>query len=177
VYHSALSSSDVTDLYNGQLSTVPTYLYPLQEGDGTTIYEVGSTGNDGTLTNATLVDAWANRTNVVKDHCIEYGGRVDSGIFVPGNLVGSNAANGSAKTLSAGKFGNPYSRLNTNPFLAAELNGLGMETAYEVTDDRQSVSPTDTKFSRTDSDGDDRFTTFSDALTGSDLTDMESYTE
>lgn len=181
VYHKALSSDEVTYLYsNGISGTNPTTTnleayYTMQEGGGTIIYDLSGNANHGTLTNATLVDAWANTTDVVKDHCVEYGGLVSSGVFVPGNLTGSNAANGSPKTLSSGKFGNPHSLLNMNPFTAAELNGLGVETSYEVTDARQSVSPADTKFRRTASDGDDRFLTFTEAQTGDDLTNLEDY--
>jgi hypothetical protein len=107
---------------------------------------------------------------------VNYGGRIAAnGAFIPGNITGNLAADGNAKTLSAGKFGNPFSRINFNPFTAAELNGLGLATAYAVTNARQSVAPVDTKFRRTKADGDDRFFTANPALTGADKTKAEAY--
>jgi hypothetical protein len=162
-----------------------TKYFPLQGGPGSSntnrdVHWVASDGTYGVvanaITNGTVSTIWANRCPNAEDWCVKYGGRIAAnGSFVPGNITGNLAADGNEKTLSAGKYGNPYSRINFNPFTAAELNGLGLETAYAVTTARQSVSPTDTKFRRTKADGDDRFFATNPALTGTDKTKAEDY--
>lgn len=155
--------------------------YSFQEGPGTSdtnrdVYDCSSGGNDADIVNGTVATFFGSRIEGGRDHSILYGGRIGAnGCFVPGLLAGGNAADGNSLTKVAGKFSNPFSRINFNPYEAAELSGLNVETAYEVTDARDTVAPTDTKFRRTASDGDDRFLTFKTALTGTDLTDTETY--
>jgi hypothetical protein len=159
--------------------------FPLQDGPGSsnTNRDLSYIKSDGTygvvsgaIVNGTVSTIWANRCPYAEDWCVNYGGDIAAnGAFLPGQISGSLAADGTAKTLEAGKFGNPYSRANFNPFTAAELNGLGTETAYAKGTARQSVSPTDTKFRRTATAGDDRFITTSTALTGTDKTNTEGY--
>jgi hypothetical protein len=159
--------------------------FPLQDGPGSSntnrnLSYIKSDGTYGVVSNAivngTVATIWGNRCPNAEDWCVKYGGDIAAnGAFLPGQISGSLASDGTAKTLAAGKFGNPYSRINFNPFTAAELNALGLETAYAVTTARQSVSPTDTKFRRTAADGDDRFFTTAAALTGTDKTQAEAY--
>jgi hypothetical protein len=180
---SQFSSGRIADL---RITTggVTTY-FPLQDGPGSSntnrdLSYIKSDGTYGVVSNAivngTVSTIWGNRCPNARDWCTEYGGDIAAnGAFLPGQISGSLASDGTAKTLAAGKFGNPYSRINFNPFTAAELNALGLETAYAVTTARQSVSPTDTKFRRTAADGDDRFFTTAAALTGTDKTNAEAY--
>ena len=157
--------------------------YTMQEGPGSgntnrTVYNVNGSTNHGTLTNGTVATIWGTRlTGTAKDWCILYGGRIGAaGEFVPGRVSGSLAADGSAKTLVAGKFGNPFSRLNLNPATAAEFNGRSVPTAGEVGDlINGTITPDDTGFNRVDTDGDDRFLIYEDTLTGADLTNVENY--
>jgi len=183
---SAFSTSRVYDL---RITTggVTTY-FPLQDGAGSSntnrdLSYIKSDGTYGVVSNAivngTVANIWANRcAGYAQDWCVNYGGSIAAnGAFSPGQISGSLAADGSTKTLEPGKFGNPYSRLNINPFSAAEYNGRSIPTAYEVGDDLNgTVTPTDSAFRRTAADGDDRFTIFKNTLTGSDLTNMEGYT-
>jgi surface protein len=162
-----------------------TKYFPLQGGPGSsnTNRDVHWVADDGTygvvanaITNGTVSTIWANRCPNAEDWCVNHGGKLAAnGSFVPGNITGNLAADGNEKTLSAGKFGNPYSRINFNPFTAAELNGLGTETAYARGLERQSVAPINTKFRRTATTGDDRFFTTGTALTGANLSSAEKF--
>jgi hypothetical protein len=164
------SAGRVTD-FRITTGGVTTY-FPLQGGPGSSntnrdVHWVASDGTYGVVANAitsgTVSTIWANRCPNAEDWCVNHGGKLAAnGSFVPGNITGNLAADGNAKTLS--KFGNPYSRINFNPFTAAELNGLGLETAYARGNNRQSVAPINTKFRRTMVDGDDRFFTTREAL-------------
>jgi len=124
---------------------VTTY-FPLQDGPGSsnTNRDIAWVKSDGTggvissaIVNGTVSTIWGNRVpGNVEDWCVKYGGRIAAnGAFVAGMLAGGNAADGSAKTLAAGKFGNPFSRLNLNPATAAELNGRSVPTAAVVAAD------------------------------------------
>lgn len=163
-----------------------TKTFPLQEGPGTgntnrTIYWVGSDGTSGSITNGitggTVSNIWANRCPYARDHFIQYGGRVASGVAIPGRLSGGLAADGNALTHAAGKHGNPYSRIVPNYWGTPELIRIGYTTATKLapTDATQSISPADTKFRRTASSGDDRYFATRAALTGTDKTNAEAY--
>lgn len=160
--------------------------FPLQEGPGTgstnrDLYWVASDGTSGVVsgavTNGTVATIWANRCPYAQDHFINYGGRVASGVAIPGRLTGSLAADGNALTHAAGKHGNPYSRICPNTWSAPELVNIGSTSSTKLapTDAVQSTSPVDTKFRRTKTDGDDRYFAVSTALTGSDKTNAEGY--
>jgi len=157
--------------------------YTMQEGPGSgntnrTIYNVNGSTNHGTLTNGTVATIWGARlAGTAQDWCILYGGRIGAaGEFIPGRVSGSLAADGSAKTLVAGKFGNPFSRLNLNPATAAELNGRSVPTAAAVAADiNATITPSESAFRRTASSGDDRFLIYDSALSGADLTNVEGY--
>jgi len=164
-----------------------TTYFPLQDGPGSSntnrdIAWVKSDGTGGVISNAivngTVSTIWGNRVpGNVEDWCVKYGGRIAAnGAFVAGMLAGGNAADGSAKTLTAGKFGNPFSRLNLNPATAAELNGRSVPTAAVVADDiNATITPTQSAFRRSKTDGDDRFLIYDDTLSGADLTNVEGY--
>jgi hypothetical protein len=156
--------------------------YPLQDGPGTgntnrTCYDVTTTANHLTLTNGTVATIWANRCPYAQDHFFNYGGRVASGVAIPGRLTGSLAADGNALTHVAGKHGNPYSRMVPNVWNAPALVNIGYTSSTKLapTDATQSISTTDTKFRRTASDGDDRYFAVREALTGSEKTNAEAY--
>lgn len=164
-----------------------TTYFPLQDGPGSSntnrdIAWVKSDGTGGVISNAivngTVSTIWGNRVpGNVEDWCVKYGGRIAAnGAFVAGMLTGGNAADGSAKTLAAGKFGNPFSRLNLNPATAAELNGRSVPTAAAAgADINTTITPTDSAFRRTASDGDDRILIYDDTLSGADLSNVEGY--
>lgn len=101
-----------------------------------------------------------------------------NGSFIPGRIGSGLDAVGNAKTLVAGKHGNPYSRLCPNPFAMPSLVNIGYTAATKLapTDAVQATSPADTKFRRNASDGSDRYNSFSTALTGTSKTNMEEYT-
>jgi hypothetical protein len=159
---------------------------PLQEGVGSgASRHVYTCRSDGTgikktsaIVNGTIGVVWGELVpGQSRDWCIEYGGDIGAdGEYVPGLIGGSNAADGTPKTLPAGRFGNPFSQLNLNPFTAAELNGRSIPVDFEVGDDLDAtVTPADSAFARTVSGAVDRVVIAKDALTGSDLTDMENY--
>lgn len=164
-----------------------TTTFPLQDGPGVSstnrnLAYVKSDGTGGVISNAivngTVANVWANRVpGQVKDWCIENGGRIAAnGAFIAGMLTGGNAADGSAKTFAAGKFGNPFSRLSLNPATAAELNGRSVPTSAAAgADINATITPTDSAFRRTASDGDDRILIYDDTLSGADLSNVEGY--
>lgn len=181
-YTSAIGS--VADI---QITTggVTTY-FPLQDGPGSsnTNRDLAYIKSDGTygvvanaIVNGTVSTIWANRVpGQVKDWCVEYGGDIAAnGAFLPGQISGNLSADGTAKTLSAGKYGNLFSRRNNNPFTAAEFNGRSIGTAIEV-GDAAAGTPSDSSFHRVAADGDDRILVFSEALTGSNLSKVQDLT-
>jgi hypothetical protein len=155
--------------------------YPLTEGDGRTVYDVSTGGNHGTIVNGTLQDIWANRTDAVRDHCIEYGGRMEATVFVPGLLDGTNAANGSPITLLAKQHGNPFSRIDFDNWATPELAPLNLPALSPPGELLRTTAPIDTKFRSEENattpfaDGDNRFFNTPDTLTGQDLTDAVAY--
>jgi hypothetical protein len=157
--------------------------YTMQEGPGSgstnrTVYNVNGSTNHGTLTNGTVATIWGTRlAGTAQDWCILYGGRIAvNGAFIPGHITGDLCADGNAKTLAPGKFGNPFSQLNLNPALAAEYNGreitTNMGVGYDINGD---VLPADSAFRRTAADGDDRILIYDDTLTGAELTKTQGY--
>jgi surface protein len=157
--------------------------YPCQEGPGLadanrTVYDVSGDSNHATLVNGTVANIWATRlTGTVKDHCIEYGGDIAAnGAFIPALLDSSLAADGTAITLAAGHAMNPYSRINLNPFTAAELNGRSVPTSIGPrTDVSLLVTPSDSAFNRSSATQEDRIVISTEALTGDTLTSMQEY--
>jgi hypothetical protein len=105
--------------------------WPIQEGPGSsntnrTIYDTSGNGRHLTVVNGTVSTQWANRTNVVRDHCIEHGGGIAAnGAFVPGIPGSPNDAAGNVKTLAAGKHGNPYSRRIMNQWNVPSMVSIG----------------------------------------------------
>jgi hypothetical protein len=97
VYNVAKDLAEIQAIKAGVLDQTGLVLhYPLQEGPGTsntnrTIYDVSGNGNHGTLTNGSVVDAWANRTDVVKDWSIENGGDLGRNLLAYSETI-SNAA-------------------------------------------------------------------------------------
>jgi len=169
------------ELYSLELSDGT--IYTFQEGPGSasenrSVYDVSGNGNHATLVNGTVANIWANRCpGLVKDHCIEYGGRIgDDGEFIPAKLDSSAAADGQPITLGPGKHGNPYSRMDLNPFTAAEYNGRSIPTELAPGGSIAGVTPEDSAFRRTKTTGDDRFIILEEAATGGDLTTLQNYT-
>jgi hypothetical protein len=146
----------------------------LEEGAGTTVYNVG-TGNNGTLTS--FPAPWAAKTTAKQSWRVLYGGRLGSSSeFVPGQITGSLCVDGQPKTLAAGKVcaDGGLTTVNFNPFSAAENNGLELNTAYS-SGNRSQVVPFNTKFQRTQSDGIDRLVTVRTRIAAADLNRMSAF--
>lgn len=152
---------------------------PLQEGAGTgntnrTCYNVDGTGRHATLTNGTVATMWAGRLNTVRDWCLQNGGTVSSGVFIPG-LIGSNLdAAGNAKGIAAGTHGNPYSRFVPNFWSAPSLVNIGSDASDLYAPSGMagvtSESTADTRYANTR-----RYLATRAALTGSDKTNAEGW--
>jgi hypothetical protein len=179
------SSASISDL---RITTggVTTY-FPLQDGAGTgstnrNVAYIKSDGTGGVVNNAivngTVSTIWSNLVpGEVEDWCIKYGGRIAAnGAFIPGHIAGNLCADGNAKTLAPGKFGNPFSQLNLNPALAAELNGRSVPTAATVvTNLNATITSSNSAFERTKTDGDDRVLIYDQTLSGADLSNVQGY--
>ena len=143
--------------------------------------------SDGTATlvssgiiNGTISSIYANRCPYVKDWCVQYGGGIAAnGSFVPGRIGSANDAAGNAKTLVAGKHGNPYSRVVPNVWNAPALVNRGVDSSDKLApaDTYESITTsTDDGFSRNGTDGTDRYFATNSPLTGDDLTNADAYT-
>ena len=165
-----------------------TKYFPLQEGPGTSntnrdVHWIGSDGTSGVISgaivNGTVSTIWANYCPYARSHCIEHGGGVAvNGAFIPGRIGSGLDALGNAKTLSAGKHGNPWSVLIRNPWSAPELVNIGIPSGNRIgpSVDVQAASVVDTQFNRILSTGSDRYLAYRQALTGADKTNTEGYT-
>jgi hypothetical protein len=156
--------------------------YPLTEGDGRTVYDCSTPGgNHGSIVNGTLSVIWQNRTDAVRDHCVEYGGRTDTNVFIPGLLDGSGAADGNPLEQLPKQFGNPHSRLNFDAWSAPELGAINYPALSPPGELLRTTAPIETKFRSEQNattpfaDGDNRLFTTPDTLTGQDLTDAVAY--
>lgn len=158
--------------------------FPLQDGigDGTNrnICWYKSDGTSGVISNAivggTVSNWWAAKCpGYAKDWCIEYGGKLGSnGAFILGNKTDGNCADGGAKTLSAGKRGNPGSSINLNPSWTNHDRAIPSELQWnqQLND---YLYPFNSGFSRVSADGSDRILIYSDEKTGSTLSALRSY--
>lgn len=133
-----------------------------------TVYDVSGGGNNATVTGGSSI---YGTLEGAKDWNILHGGRLVSGVMIPGLASDNgNAANGLPLTHAAGKHGNPDSEINTNYWGAPELHAINAETDLEPGDARSTTAPNDTKFSRVNTDevggnaGDDRFLAYLEAL-------------
>ena len=186
VYSSVKSGAEILAIQKGYDDrTSLEASWKCQEGpgianDNLTLYDDSGNGNHLTVVGGTVSVQRANRcAGYVRDHAFEHGGRLDAlGAFCP--LVPGTAlcADGNAATLSAGKRGNPYSKMIPSPFDAAELNKFGFTSATridsdETFDDASSIA--DTGFGRIGADGIDREFLADEALTGADLTNAQAY--
>lgn len=185
VFNVAKSDAAILAIKNG--ATDETGLlaqWPIQEGPGDdetnrTMYDVSGNGNDLTIVNGTVANIWANVCPRVRDHQIQYGGRLDTNnVCIPALLDESEAADGNTLNLTAGKRGNRGTLIAPNIFGAPSLVRLGLttETRYAFGDAVQTVDPDDTKFRRTAASGDDRYFVSDTALVGVNLTNAEAYT-
>lgn len=147
--------------------------YPMQDGAGATARDVGPNANHLTLTNFNLTGAWANRSTIARDWCIQHGGNVSAGVFVPGLPASANDAGGNPKLIQSGTHGNPHSRLVRNPFSAAELSAIGAESSDLLAPQQldQLEATTNTKFT----DGSTKYFAASEPLVGADLIEAEAY--
>ena len=160
--------------------------FPLQdgEGDGTNrnVCWYKSDGTSGVISSAisggTVSDWWASKCpGYSKDWCIEYGGKLGSnGAFILGNQADGNCADGAAKTLAAGKHGNPFSSFSLNPNWTDALKARSLPSEFKPGQQiNDQVSPLNCAYSRVESDGTDRLLIYSDAKTGSTLSNLQSY--
>ncbi len=165
-----------------------TYYFPLQDGPGSTntnrnIAWVASNGTGGVisnaLTNGTVTGWWSTFCpGYAQDWSIEYGGKLGAGgEFIAGMLSGGNAADGTAKTLTAGKLGNPFTSLNLNPNWSTSLIYRGFPTEYKAGQNiNGQIVPAESAFRRTAASGDDRILLYSGSKSGSVLTDVRTHT-
>lgn len=165
-----------------------TYYFPLQDGPGSSntnrnIAWCASNGTGGVISNAlsggTVADIWAAKCpGYAKDWSIEYGGKIGAaGEFIAGLIGSGNAADGTAKTLAAGKFGNPFSSLNLNPNWSQSLMDRAVPTEYKPGQNiNGQVYPEESAFRRSDTDGDDRISIYTTTQSGSDLTSIRTST-
>jgi hypothetical protein len=173
-----------TDFFNGSIAelsiargTSPTLYFPLQDGLGTdnaNRWVYGYNGNysyAGLIIDGTPSTFWGQTCPaLVKDKSITDGGLIN----LHGAFQAFPAANG-FQQFTSGYFSNPFSVMDMNPNSEAALTANGTETTYEVGDARQSVATTDTKFRSNGGRGDRKFASYSSALTGTDLSSMETY--
>jgi hypothetical protein len=118
-----------------------TKYFPLQGGPGTSntnrdLHWVDSAGSggvvSGAIVNGTVANIWANRCPYAQDWCVNYGGGIAAnGAFIPGRIGSANDAAGNAKTLTAGKFGNPYSRPMLNNWSVPSLVTAATPARYD----------------------------------------------
>lgn len=165
-----------------------TYYFPLQDGPGSAnanrnIAWVASNGTGGVIANALVggtVDAlWSAKCHgFAQDWSIEYGGRIGSnGEFIAGLIGSGNAADGSPKTLTVGKLGNPFTALNLNPNWEQALIDRAIPSEYRAGQNiNGQVFPAESAFRRTLSSGDDRILIYNSARFGSLLTDVRTHT-
>lgn len=160
--------------------------FPLQEGvgDGTNrdVAFHRSDGVSGVISNAltggTPSDWWAAYTDGhVPDWSLDYGGKIaTNGAFILGNKADGNCADGTAKTLSAGKLGNPFTQLNFNPSDSFDSIARSIPTAFKKSQQLNDiVYPFDSAFNRSSADGVDRILIFDDAVTGASLDYIRSF--
>jgi hypothetical protein len=157
--------------------------FPLQDGPGSSntnrdLHWYASDGTGGVVAGAiiggTVANIWANRTNAVRDACIELGGGIAAnGAYVVGR-TGPNDAAGNPKTLAVGQHRNPFSRFDPNNWSAPSLVNIGSDAsdAYAPTDVVQTEIVVDTRFRRT---GFARYLATRAALTGSNKTNAENW--
>lgn len=140
---------------------------PLQDGPGSGAdnRDIAWWATDGTgdiinnaINNGTVSNIWANRCQYAKDYAVANGAYLDGNeVIIPVNPVTSLSVNDDTPNMAAKKHRSPYSRLNRNQYLAAELNGVVSDTAVEYQESVQDDSPVDSGFRRTRDDGDDRY--------------------
>jgi len=190
-----LDLSTGTHLYNdGRISDLRittggvTKYFPLQGGPGTSntnrdVHWVGSDGTggvvSGAIVNGTVSNIWANYCPYVRDWCVENGGGIAAnGAFIPGRIGTGLDAAGNAKTLVAGKHGNPYSRIAPGIFNMPSLVIRGVDSTDRLapsTTYESLTTATDDAFNRIAADGSDRYFLTPAALTGADLTNADGY--
>ena len=150
--------------------------HTMQEGAGNIIHDIGSPGYTGTIT-GNLTNMWANRANVRRDHCIQYGGNMKDGAFVPGMPGSGDDADGNPKVLLPKRHGNANSRIDYDYWNAPELTDLLLPASTAPGELLRNVAPNDAKYrSEIDAlvgsdgtaylEGDDRFFNCYPALTG-----------
>lgn len=143
IYGSALSADDILSLYNGSpIAAVPVGHWPIQEGDGTTLYDVSGSGLHATLSNATLATFWGTRQPKVHRN-MTHGYRLSGTVRIPALNSLVTAADGGAITNPAGSWHNgSESRIDFTggvsnaPWLSKLFNGYmttdGAGAGYSV---------------------------------------------
>lgn len=135
IYSTSKSASQIQAIMNGEDDTVGVVAsYPIQDGPGSsntnrTIRDISGNGRHLTVVNGTVTNQWVNRTNLVEDWCLKYGGNISAGVFIPGNISGNNDVLGNPKQVLPGTLG-PYSRMNFNNWSAPSLANINVPTSY-----------------------------------------------
>lgn len=176
-------STDASDITDGDWHEVTiTGLDVSSWGASTQIGGIGGLNFEGMLAGVVFSDGSSDvlefKLDGNADDSVASNDGTISGVtypFLSAKDDGTMPITGLSATRSAGNAGNKHTELNFNPYSAAELNGKGVETDYELGEDRATVAPTNTKQRRTADDGDDRFAVYDPAPTGSDLTKIQNY--
>jgi hypothetical protein len=161
--------------------------FPLQDGEGNgtnrNIAWHRSDNVSGVISNAivggAVSDWWAGKSGGhAPDWSIEYGGRIGAnGEFILGNITGGNCADGNAKTLAAGKLGNPFSRINMNSGWTDSLMRRAVPTEFIRGQQlNEFVWPFESGFNRNSADGTDRILVFPTEKSGATLDNIRTYT-
>lgn len=174
----------MADLKINNAGLITTFPFQDGEGDGTNLNIAWhrSDGTSGVISNAlvggTASDWWSAKCpGYAKDWCAEYGGKIGSnGAFILGNQADGNCADGTAKTLAAGKWGNPFSSFSLNPNWTDALKARAIPSEFKPGQQlNDQVYPFNSAFCRVSADGTDRMLIYSDAKTGSVLNNLRSY--
>jgi hypothetical protein len=147
---------------------ITTY-WPLQEG-GTTrdVYYLKSDGTYGVsvaaIKNGTIETIRGTQTNGAGEAWdVKYGGKMDAGVFIPGAIGVDFNADGSAKVIAPGRFGNTNSVIDFNPDGIADGVTLWLENDYQYGDARVAVGANG-NFKTSSASGEYGFYSVSDAL-------------
>jgi len=169
----ALTDAAIITLGSDDFSAVtPTAMWPVAEGDGTTVYDVTGNSRNGTLKNAVVATAWGSTQDDFHWNASR-GFTLNSNVKRPARLDGTVDAVGNPIGSPAGPWLNASeSTLNRNPSGDTDLISAGVLATDEVS---KGDSLTNPSFSRKKSHGDDRFLVYDAALSGENLARVLAY--
>jgi len=185
VCSNALTSSEVSEIMDGDYSNVSLIaLHPFSEGAGTTIYDVSGNDNHGTATNITAASFWAGTQDNFHWN-ITKGFREDSGTKIPALEDGIAAADTNAITNPAGSWHNnaetKIQQFDSPAVRVADTNNYWFNgatiNAKSYSDIVANVNSANKIFADVATGKQYKtILSFTTALSGSDLTHIENYT-